>query len=168
MLYRAEPQPFTARELELATTAAHHVALAVERTAAQHALARAFSVERAAHLEAADATRAREEIISVVSHDLRSPLAAILVGASTLVTPISIRRGSRRSATASIARPSGWRGWSTTSSTTRRSRAAGSRCRAHRIRPAAIVDAASDMFARDRDPSKASSFEIDARARICR
>ena len=100
MLYRAEPRSFTARELELATTAAHHVALAVERTAAQHALARAFSVERAAHLEAADATRAREEIISVVSHDLRSPLAAILAGASTLdahdvdparVAPISHR-----------------------------------------------------------------------------
>jgi signal transduction histidine kinase len=85
MLYRAEPRSFTPRELELATTAAHHVALAVERTAAQHALARAFSVERAAHLEAADATRAREEIISVVSHDLRSPLAAILAGASTIV-----------------------------------------------------------------------------------
>ena len=85
MLYRAEPGRFTARELELATTAAHHVALAVERTAAQHALARAFSVERAAYLEAAEATRAREEIISVVSHDLRSPLAAILAGASVLV-----------------------------------------------------------------------------------
>lgn len=87
MLYRAEPRRFTARELELATTAAHHVALAVERTAAQHALARAFSVERAAHLEAAEATRAREEIISVVSHDLRSPLAAILAGASALTAP---------------------------------------------------------------------------------
>lgn len=87
MLYRAEPRKFTARELELATTAAHHVALAVERTAAQHALARAFSVERAARLEASEATRAREEIISVVSHDLRSPLAAILAGAGALIEP---------------------------------------------------------------------------------
>jgi len=91
MLYRAQARPFTARELELATTAAHHVALAVERTAAQHALARAFSVERAAHLEAAEATRAREEIISVVSHDLRSPLGAILVGASSLLTDARTR-----------------------------------------------------------------------------
>ncbi|HEY0251145.1 MAG TPA: GAF domain-containing sensor histidine kinase, partial [Kofleriaceae bacterium] len=85
MLYRAEPRPFSTRELAFATTAAQHVALAVERSAAQQALAHAFSVERAAHLEAEQATRGREEIISVVSHDLRSPLGAILVGASSLL-----------------------------------------------------------------------------------
>lgn len=85
MLYRAEPTPFTDRELALATTAAHHVALAVERSAAQQALAHAFGVERAAHLAAEQATRGREEIISVVSHDLRSPLGAILIGASSLL-----------------------------------------------------------------------------------
>src|SRR3569623_3298083 len=87
MLNRAEPRKFTARELDRASTAAHHVALAAERTAAQHALARAFSGERAARLEASEATRAREEIISVVSHDLRSPLAAILAGAGALIEP---------------------------------------------------------------------------------
>ncbi|MFT3699819.1 MAG: ATP-binding protein [Kofleriaceae bacterium] len=86
MLYRAEPRAFTPRELALATTAAHHVALAVERSAAQQALEHAFAIERAAHLEAEAATRGREEIISVVSHDLRSPLGAILVGASGLLS----------------------------------------------------------------------------------
>ncbi len=85
MLYRNNPGEFTADELQLASTAAVHVALAVERTHAEHELARAFSEERAAHLEAEEATRAREEILSVVSHDLRSPLGTILLGASSLL-----------------------------------------------------------------------------------
>jgi signal transduction histidine kinase len=40
--------------------------------------------ERAARLEAEEATRAREEILSVVSHDLRNPLGTILMGVTTL------------------------------------------------------------------------------------
>ena len=49
------------------------------------ALARAFAEEKDAHAIAEEATRAREEIISVVSHDLRNPLGAILIGASSLL-----------------------------------------------------------------------------------
>jgi signal transduction histidine kinase len=85
MLYRNTPRPFAERELQFTANAAVHVAFAVERTNAEHALARAFSEERAAHLEAEEATRAREEILSVVSHDLRSPLGTIMLGASTLL-----------------------------------------------------------------------------------
>ena len=40
--------------------------------------------ERAARLDAEEATRAREEILSVVSHDLRNPLGTILMGVGTL------------------------------------------------------------------------------------
>jgi signal transduction histidine kinase len=40
--------------------------------------------ERAARFEAEEATRAREEILSVVSHDLRNPLGTILMGVTTL------------------------------------------------------------------------------------
>src|SRR5262249_51053370 len=85
MLYRNEPRPFTSAELQFTATAAAHVAFAVERTNAEHALARAFSEERGAHLEAEQSTRAREEILSVVSHDLRSPLGTIMLGASALL-----------------------------------------------------------------------------------
>ncbi|MBA3463552.1 MAG: GAF domain-containing protein [Deltaproteobacteria bacterium] len=46
---------------------------------------RLHEVERAARHEAEEATRAREEILSVVSHDLRNPLGTIMMGASTLL-----------------------------------------------------------------------------------
>ena len=46
---------------------------------------RLHEVERAARLEAEEATRAREEILSVVSHDLRNPLGTIMMGATTLL-----------------------------------------------------------------------------------
>ena len=55
-----------------------------ERSARAHA-ERAEQEERAAHFDAEEATRAREEILSVVSHDLRNPLGTILMGASTLL-----------------------------------------------------------------------------------
>jgi signal transduction histidine kinase len=85
MLYRDEPRAFSASELQLTSTVAIHVAQAIERKRAEQELARAYRVERDAHLEAEEATRAREEILSVVSHDLRNPLGAILMGASMLL-----------------------------------------------------------------------------------
>jgi signal transduction histidine kinase len=54
-----------------------HCALATERV-------RVLERERRARAEAEDATRAREEILSVVSHDLRNPLGTIMIGVSTL------------------------------------------------------------------------------------
>ncbi len=85
MLYRNEPRVFTARDLQLTSTIAVHVAQAVERKQQEAKLARAYREEREAHILAEEATRAREEIISVVSHDLRNPLGAILMGAMTLL-----------------------------------------------------------------------------------
>jgi signal transduction histidine kinase len=45
-------------------------------------------IERAARVDAEEATRAREEILSVVSHDLRNPLGTIMMGASTLLSAL--------------------------------------------------------------------------------
>ena len=42
------------------------------------------AAERTARVEAEEATRAREEILSVVSHDLRNPLGTILMGVAAL------------------------------------------------------------------------------------
>jgi signal transduction histidine kinase len=56
---------------------ARHCALAIERV-------RVLERERRARAEAEAATRAREEILSVVSHDLRSPLGTIMIGVSKL------------------------------------------------------------------------------------
>lgn len=58
---------------------ARQCALALERI-------RLHEAERAARFDAEEATRAREEILSVVSHDLRNPLGTILMGVSTLHT----------------------------------------------------------------------------------
>jgi signal transduction histidine kinase len=86
MLYRDAARPFTAREIQLTSTIAVHVAQAVERTGAERELARLYREERVAREQADEATRAREEILSVVSHDLRNPLGTVMMGASTLLT----------------------------------------------------------------------------------
>jgi signal transduction histidine kinase len=78
MLYRDAARAFAPRDIQLAATIAVHVAHAVARHRSQEALARALRDERAA-------TRACEEILSVVSHDLRNPLGAVLMGASSLL-----------------------------------------------------------------------------------
>ncbi|MBA3820480.1 MAG: histidine kinase, partial [Deltaproteobacteria bacterium] len=46
---------------------------------------RATEAERLARTQAEQATEARDEILAVVSHDLRNPLGTILMGASTLL-----------------------------------------------------------------------------------
>jgi signal transduction histidine kinase len=47
--------------------------------------ARLYAEERRARTEAEAAMRAREQVLEVVSHDLRGPLATIMIGASMLV-----------------------------------------------------------------------------------
>jgi signal transduction histidine kinase len=56
---------------------ARQCALAFERI-------RLHDAERDARFDAEEATRAREEVLAVVSHDLRNPLGTILMGVSTL------------------------------------------------------------------------------------
>ncbi len=92
MLYRDRPPAFTPRELQLAMTVAFHVGEALARKADEVAIARALAEEKEAHVMAEEATRAREEILSVVSHDLRNPLGAILIGASSLLQVDGDRR----------------------------------------------------------------------------
>jgi signal transduction histidine kinase len=84
MLYRNEARAFAPRDIQLAATVAVHVAQGIERKQHECELARAYREEREAHLLAEEAARAREEILSVVSHDLRNPLGAMMMGAATL------------------------------------------------------------------------------------
>ena len=67
---RAGGAPYDARDLETAVELARRAALAVDN-------ARLYE-------EARRATAAREEVLAVVSHDLRNPLNAVLVGATIL------------------------------------------------------------------------------------
>ena len=50
----------------------------------EHRLRRALEMERTARAEAERATRARDETLAIVAHDLRNPLNAILAAASIL------------------------------------------------------------------------------------
>ena len=81
---------------------ARQCALALRRIALHEA-------ERTARFEAEEATRAREEILSVVSHDLRNPLGTIILGISTLqqlVEPTDPKSGRIRTITDRIQRQS--------------------------------------------------------------
>jgi len=102
----SHPRRFDEADRNFQTILARHLALAIERVqllererAQRHAaeraacaekqaleaLARAYREEREAHILAEEATRAREEIISVVSHDLRNPLGMIMMAATTIL-----------------------------------------------------------------------------------
>jgi signal transduction histidine kinase len=85
MVYADRPRAFTPRELRIASTVATKVGHAIQRRLDAAALARSLAEERAARALADEATVAREEILSVVSHDLRNPLGAILLGAASLL-----------------------------------------------------------------------------------
>jgi signal transduction histidine kinase len=85
MVYSDRPRTFTARDLRIASTVSVHVGHAIQRRLDAAALARSLAEERAARELADEAIRAREEILSVVSHDLRNPLGAVLLGAAGLL-----------------------------------------------------------------------------------
>lgn len=89
MLYRDRSRAFTSDQLRFVQTVGVHVAQAIERARNQRELARAYREEREARLRADESARARDEILSVVSHDLRNPLSTIMMGASALLQPES-------------------------------------------------------------------------------
>jgi signal transduction histidine kinase len=74
-----KPRHFGRHDEQLAATIACHVAQAVAR-------ARLFDAERTAHAAAEMAVRAREDILAVVSHDLRNPLGAVLMTAEGVLS----------------------------------------------------------------------------------
>ncbi len=85
MLYRNEARPFSAHDIQLTATVAVHVAQALDRKRREKELSRAYREEREARLLADEAIAAREEILSVVSHDLRNPVGGIMIAASALL-----------------------------------------------------------------------------------
>lgn len=57
---------------------------AIERHRLQHALTELLASERQARTAAEESARVRDEMLSIVSHDLRNPLGAISIAASAL------------------------------------------------------------------------------------
>lgn len=76
---------FDSTEETYLTILARQCGLALDRIHLLEAERTSRQAIEAAAVAAEEATRAREEILSVVSHDLRNPLGTILMGASTLL-----------------------------------------------------------------------------------
>jgi signal transduction histidine kinase len=77
-------RPFELADVAIATELAHRVAVAIDN-------ARLFEAEQTAREQAQAAVRARDEFLSVASHELRTPVTAIRGGVQVLLR--RLRRG---------------------------------------------------------------------------
>src|SRR5688500_18166347 len=77
-----ESRPFTRDDLALFTEVARRASLSIDN-------ARLY-------LESQQAVRAREEVLAIVSHDLRNPLNAVTLGSSLLQMSNNLRSEERR------------------------------------------------------------------------
>jgi PAS domain S-box-containing protein len=76
-VYYKRPRAPTAEHLRLAELVGRTASVIIERKRAEDVRTRLLAAEHAAREEAEAAIRARDEFVTVVSHDLRNPLAAI-------------------------------------------------------------------------------------------
>jgi signal transduction histidine kinase len=82
-------RPFTAADEAALLTLADHAAVAVEK-------ARLLAAEHAARAEAEAASRGKDELLAMLGHELRNPLAAIANAAHVLDTPGLPEESARR------------------------------------------------------------------------
>jgi PAS domain S-box-containing protein len=85
MVYFDEPRPLSVEELRLAETIGRHVGFGLARVAARTAAIEALEGERAARAEAVAAraeaeqvSRAKDEFLAMLAHELRNPMGVIV------------------------------------------------------------------------------------------
>jgi signal transduction histidine kinase len=86
---RLSLRPFTDDEEALLVTLADQAAVAVQKT-------RLLTVAQAARAEAEAASRGKDELLAMLGHELRNPLAALAHAAQVLQTPGLSEEGGRR------------------------------------------------------------------------
>src|SRR5262249_6111965 len=84
MTYDAKPRRFSAEEMETARVVAGQVAFAIARRRHDAELADLYHEAERARLSAEQSAQARENLLAVVSHDLRNPLGALVTSAALL------------------------------------------------------------------------------------
>ena len=117
----SEIRTFTQAEIDLLQAFADQAALAMRNV-------QLFAREQAARAEAEAASRAKDQFLALLAHELRNPLAPIVTAAALLGRADAAPAVSRRRPGWWSARPGTWRACWTTSWTSRASPAAGSSC----------------------------------------
>jgi len=77
-------RPLDAADLDAISSVADQMALGIAQAQAEDARAVLIEAEKAARLEAERASRTREDVLAVVSHDLRNPLNSIAISAEVM------------------------------------------------------------------------------------
>lgn len=85
MVYSRTPREFSAHEVRLATAIASHVAQGVARRTSELEVASLLARSIASQRTAEQAVRARDELLSIVSHDLRNPVSTLSLSATWLL-----------------------------------------------------------------------------------
>jgi signal transduction histidine kinase len=95
MVYARTPREFFERDVRLADAIGAHVAQGVARRTADLVIVKLLAQTTTAQTAAEQAVRARDELLAIVSHDLRNPVTTLSLSASSLMRMAADQRDER-------------------------------------------------------------------------